>query len=69
MPVRLVAVAVLVCGFCLLSVPRSTMPVESQETAAQIDFDALHAQATTALETLQHARERRLASAESTSSF
>ena len=65
MPARFVAVAALVCGVCLLSVPRSTMPAEPQETAAQIDFDALHAQAAAALETLQHAQERRLALVES----
>ena len=61
---RFVAFAVAVCAACLLSVPQPTTPVEPQETAAQIDFDSLRAQAAAALETLQHARESRLGSAE-----
>jgi hypothetical protein len=37
------------------------VPAEPQQ-AEVIDFDALHAQATAALETLQQSHERRLAS-------
>lgn len=38
-------------------------PVQRQEFVAQIDFDALHAQANKALETLRQSRERRLMAA------
>ena len=64
---RLVASAVVVCSACLFSFPQPTAPVEPQNNAAQIDFDFLHAQATAALESLQHAHERRIASVEDTS--
>jgi len=64
---RFVAFAAAAFGVCLLSIPRPTASVEPQDTAAQIDFDSLHAQAAIALETLQYARERRIASVEDTS--
>jgi len=38
-------------------------PVERQDTVAQIDFDALHQQANTALEKLRQSHDRRMASA------
>ena len=37
-------------------------PVERQDTVAQIDFDALHSQANSALEKLRQSHERRMAS-------
>ena len=58
--------AVVVCVAALQSGPRSIVAVEPQQTAMQVDFDSLHAQATAALETLQFAHERRLASVEAT---
>ncbi|HET9176516.1 MAG TPA: hypothetical protein VFN84_09175 [Pseudolabrys sp.] len=61
MRVRLVAVALVLCGACLLTSPRSPAPAEPQPAEA-IDFDALRAQAAVALETLQQSRERQLAS-------
>ena len=62
---RLVVVTLILCGACLFATPRSLAPAEPQQAEA-IDFDALHAQATAALETLQQSRERRLASVAST---
>jgi len=61
---RFVALTVVVCAAFLFSTPRPIVAVAPQETAAQVDFDSLHAQATAALETLQVAHERRLASIE-----
>jgi hypothetical protein len=62
---RFVALAtVVVCVAALQSGPRSIVAVEPQQTAMQIDFDSLHTQATAALESLQLAHERRLASIE-----
>jgi hypothetical protein len=53
------------CALCLLALPQPPAPVEPQVAAAQIDFDALHAQAQGALEALQRSHEPRLASAAS----
>ena len=62
---RLVALAaVAVCVAALQSGPRSVVAVEPQQTAMQVDFDSLHMQAAAALESLQFAHERRLASTE-----
>jgi hypothetical protein len=58
---RFVVLAIALCGAFLLVIPQPTAPVEPRETAAQIDFDALHAQATDALTTLQLSHERRIA--------
>jgi hypothetical protein len=58
---RLVALAIALCGAFLLVIPQPTALVESRETTAQIDFDALHAQAKDALTMLQLAHERRIA--------
>jgi len=60
MCVRLVAVALALCGACLFVAPQSPAPVELQR-AETVDFDALRAQAAVALETLQQSRERQLA--------
>ena len=65
MRVPFIGLTAVVCGALLLAIPQPTMSVEPQETAAQIDFDALRAQATAALDALQQSQERRLASAES----
>jgi hypothetical protein len=59
--IRFVAVALVLCGACLLVTRQSPAPVEPQR-AETIDFDALRAQTAVALETLQQSRERQLAS-------
>ena len=46
------------CAFCLLAFPQPPVPAETQIVAAQIDFDALHAEAKGALEALQHPSQR-----------
>ena len=62
---RFVALAAVVVSVAvLLSGPRSIVAVEPQQTAMQVDFDSLHTQAAAALESLQLAHERRLASIE-----
>jgi hypothetical protein len=65
MRTRLVALSLAVCGACLFAVPQAPAPAVPQQAEA-IDFDALHAQATAALETLQQSQERRLASVAAT---
>jgi hypothetical protein len=55
------------CALCLLALPRQPVPAEPQVAAAQIDFDALHAQAKGALEALRQSHAPRLASAASSS--
>ena len=54
------------CAFCLLALPQPSAPAGPQVATAQIDFDALHAQAKGALEALQQSHEPRLASAAGT---
>jgi hypothetical protein len=61
MRVRYLAVAALACTLSLLVMPQSTETAEPQKTVAQVDFDALHAQANAALETLRQSQQRRLA--------
>jgi hypothetical protein len=61
MRVRLVGVALVLCGAFLFTIAQSPPPAETQR-AETIDFDALRAQAAVALETLQRSRERQLAS-------
>jgi hypothetical protein len=46
------------CAICLLALPQPPAPVGPQVAAAQIDFDALHAEAKGALEALQHPSQR-----------
>jgi hypothetical protein len=41
------------CAFCLLALPQPPAPAEPQVSAAQIDFDALRAEAKGALNALQ----------------
>ena len=57
MSVRLLALAVAVCGACLFAIQQPPAPAEPQQTAEQIDFGALHAQATAALAALQRSQE------------
>jgi len=65
MRIYLVVLLLVVCGAWLFAVPRAPAPAEPQQAEA-IDFDALRAQATAALETLQQSQEHHLASAVST---
>jgi cytochrome c-type biogenesis protein CcmH/NrfG len=65
MRIHLVVLLLVVCGACLFAVPQLPAPAEPQQ-AEVIDFDALRAQATAALETLQQSQEHRLTSAAST---
>ena len=55
------------CGAWLSAAASMMSPAESRETIAQIDFDALHSQATMALDSLRHSRDLRLASASTNS--
>ncbi len=64
MQVRFLVVAI-ACAFCLLALPQPPAPAEPQVSAAEIDFDALHAEAKGALEALQQPHEPRVASAAS----
>jgi hypothetical protein len=64
MRVRFLLVAA-ACALGLLALPQPPVPAEPQVAAAQIDFDALHAEARGALEALQQSHEPRLASAAS----
>jgi hypothetical protein len=64
-----VAGAVIACASLYLLMPRPSAPAEfateaaTETSAASIDFDALHAQAAAALESLEQSRMRRIASA------
>ena len=60
MQVRFLLVAI-ACALCLLALPQPPAPAESQVSAAQIDFDALRAEAKGALEALQQSPQRRAA--------
>jgi hypothetical protein len=62
MRVRFIALTLAISGACLFAVPQPPAPAEPQQAEA-IDFDALRAQATAALETLQQSHGRRVASA------
>jgi hypothetical protein len=64
MQVRFLVVAI-ACALCLLALPQPPAPAEPQVSAAEIDFDALHAEAKGALEALQQRHEPRVASAAS----
>jgi hypothetical protein len=61
MRMRFVVLSLAVCGAGLFAAPQSPAPAEPEQ-AEVIDFVALRAQATAALETLQQSHERRLAS-------
>ena len=63
MSARYIAAAVLVASaICLFVLPPPVTPAEPQVAATNIDFDALHSQATAALEILQNSHQRRVAS-------
>ena len=61
MCLRFLVVAAVVCTGFLLTIPQTPAPAGAQQTAAQIDFDDLRAQASAALEALQQSHERRVA--------
>jgi hypothetical protein len=66
MSVRILAAAtVIVCAALLAAMPRLSTSAETpaETAAAEIDFDALRAEAAAALQTLEQSREQRLASA------
>jgi hypothetical protein len=50
MCLRFLVVAAVVCTGFLLTIPQTPAPAGAQQTAAQIDFDDLRAQASAALE-------------------
>jgi hypothetical protein len=66
MRVRLIAVTLAVGSACLFAVAHHPAPAEPQQRAEAIDFDALRAQATAALTSLQQSREARVASVATT---
>jgi hypothetical protein len=53
------------CALCLLALPQPPAPAEPQVSVNLIDFDALRAEAKTALEALRQSHEPRVASAAS----
>ncbi len=57
------AAALVLCGALLSVTAELLVPSEPQQTVAQIDFAALHRQATTALDTLRQSRDRRMIAA------
>lgn len=63
MRIYLLPFALLVCGAWASAMVELPVPVERQDTVAQIDFDALHSQANSAMEKLRQSHERRMASA------
>ena len=63
MRIRLIAATFAVCTASIFGMPQSPAPAEPQRAEA-IDFDALHAQASAALDALQQLREHRVASVE-----
>ena len=63
MRIYLLPFAVLACGAWASATAEKPVPVERQDTLAQIDFDALHSQANTALEKLRQSQDRRMAPA------
>ena len=62
MRLYLLPVILVVCGTALSAIAEMSVPAERQEIVAQIDFDALHNQASAALEQLRQSRDRRIAS-------
>ena len=64
------ATAIICVGLFAMAPRPSAFLVPSNEMAvAEIDFDALHAEAKAALEALQQSRERRLASSTAATAF
>jgi hypothetical protein len=69
MSVRILAAAtVIVCVGFLAAMPRlsTSAEVTAEPAVAEIDFDALRAEAAAALQALEQSREQRLASADVT---
>ena len=63
MRMQFLPLALVACCACLSVVSELPAPVERQDTVAEIDFEALHGQANTALEKLRQSREGRMAMA------
>ena len=61
MRIYLLPFALLAGGAWASALAELPVSVERQDTVAQIDFDALHQQAATALQALRISQERRLA--------
>ena len=62
MKMYLLPFALLACGAWASAMAELPTPIERQDTVAQIDFDALHSQAYSALEKLRQSHDRRMAS-------
>ena len=72
MRILVAAAAVITCVGLFAMAPRPSAfvpPLPDEMAAAEIDFDALRAEATTALEALQQSQDRRLASATAATAF
>jgi len=65
------AAAAIMCVALFAMAPRSaeSAPPSAETAAAEIDFDALRAEATAALQALQQSREHRLASSVAATAF
>jgi hypothetical protein len=63
MRIYLLPFALLAGGAWASALAELPVSIERQDTVAQIDFDALHSQASTALERLRQSQDRRMASA------
>jgi hypothetical protein len=64
------AAAIMCVGlFAMAPRPAESSPPSAEMAAAEIDFDALRAEATAALRALQQSRERRLASSTVAAAF
>jgi hypothetical protein len=63
--------AAIICVGLFAMAPRPSVsaPPSEEIAAAEIDFDALRAEATAALQALQQSRERRLASSAAATAF
>ncbi|MBI3705585.1 MAG: hypothetical protein HY244_17455 [Rhizobiales bacterium] len=68
MRLYLLPLILVVCGTALSALAEMSVPMARQEFVAQIDFDALHNQANTALEQLRQSQDRRMTS-ESVATF
>ena len=60
MRLYMLPVTLIVCGTVLSALAEWSVPVAREEIVAQIDFDALHQQAATALDTLRQSHDRRM---------
>jgi hypothetical protein len=66
MRIYLLPFALLAVGAWASAMAELPAPIERQDTVAQIDFDALHSQAYSAMEKLRQSRDRRMASSNAT---